>query len=257
MFATYTTAYGYDGSLTHCAGPGIEPALSQMLVGLVTAELSWELSAPFLYFAPWSRVEIIPDPQEVCLSRSSRRLYWDRAVVAAGLGGQSCCWRKFGLVISYYIILRKVEAKQRVSPKQCEVIPWQLPRPGPLVRGTVLRWQEEPGRHLVAAPGCRGHANPSFHRAEAPCPALVLSHAPGKSTRLCELQQIEGQSVWHGCQDRARRNALILSSRQVFYVFLWVCTSFPFFFSCSLKINESRCVVDALGLAPLRSHDMW
>ena len=31
--ATYTTAHGNAGSFTHCAGPGIEPTSSQILVG--------------------------------------------------------------------------------------------------------------------------------------------------------------------------------------------------------------------------------
>ena len=32
----YTTAHGNDGSLTHCARPGIEPVSSWVLVGFVT-----------------------------------------------------------------------------------------------------------------------------------------------------------------------------------------------------------------------------
>ena len=45
---TYTTAPGNTRSLTHCVGPGIEPATSWFLVGLVTAELQRELLKSFL-----------------------------------------------------------------------------------------------------------------------------------------------------------------------------------------------------------------
>ena len=41
--ATYTTARGNVRSLTHWAGPGIEPATSWLLVGFVSAEPQWEL----------------------------------------------------------------------------------------------------------------------------------------------------------------------------------------------------------------------
>ena len=47
--ATYTTAHSSPGSLTHRASPGIEPASSWILVGLVTAEPQWELSG-YQYF---------------------------------------------------------------------------------------------------------------------------------------------------------------------------------------------------------------
>ena len=43
MSAIYTTAHGNVGSLTHCATPGIEPASSWVLVGLLTAEPQREL----------------------------------------------------------------------------------------------------------------------------------------------------------------------------------------------------------------------
>ena len=39
---TYTTAHNAR-SLTHCARPGIEPALSWVLVGFITTELQREL----------------------------------------------------------------------------------------------------------------------------------------------------------------------------------------------------------------------
>ena len=41
--ATYTTAYGNAGSLTHWAGPGFEPASSWILVGFIFTEPQWEL----------------------------------------------------------------------------------------------------------------------------------------------------------------------------------------------------------------------
>ena len=41
--ATYTTAYGNAGSLTHWAGPGFEPASSWILVGFIFTEPRWEL----------------------------------------------------------------------------------------------------------------------------------------------------------------------------------------------------------------------
>ena len=41
--ATYTTALGNAGSLTHWARPGIEPATSWFLVGFVSAAPRWEL----------------------------------------------------------------------------------------------------------------------------------------------------------------------------------------------------------------------
>ena len=41
--ATYTTAHGNTGSLTHWVGPGIEPESPWILVGFITAELQGEL----------------------------------------------------------------------------------------------------------------------------------------------------------------------------------------------------------------------
>ena len=41
--ATFATAHGNDGYLTHWASPGIEPASSWLLVGLITTEPHWEL----------------------------------------------------------------------------------------------------------------------------------------------------------------------------------------------------------------------
>ena len=43
MPATYTTAHGNAGSLTHLARPGIELASSWILVGYITTEPQWEL----------------------------------------------------------------------------------------------------------------------------------------------------------------------------------------------------------------------
>ena len=40
---TYIAAHGNARSLTHRAGPGIEPTSSRIQVGLVTAEPQWEL----------------------------------------------------------------------------------------------------------------------------------------------------------------------------------------------------------------------
>ena len=40
---TYTTAHGNARSLTHCMRPGIEPATSQFLVGLISTVPWWEL----------------------------------------------------------------------------------------------------------------------------------------------------------------------------------------------------------------------
>ena len=41
--STYTTAHSNAGSLTHWAGPGIEPTSSWMIVWLVTVEPHWKL----------------------------------------------------------------------------------------------------------------------------------------------------------------------------------------------------------------------
>ena len=49
MSATYTTAHGNAGSLTHWARPGIEPATSWFLVRFVSAVPQWELPG-FLIF---------------------------------------------------------------------------------------------------------------------------------------------------------------------------------------------------------------
>ena len=46
--ATYATAHGNTGSLTHWAGPGIEPASSWVLVRFVTTKPQWELHNPSL-----------------------------------------------------------------------------------------------------------------------------------------------------------------------------------------------------------------
>ena len=43
MSVTYTTAHSNAVSLTHRVRPGIEPASSWLLVGLVTTEPQWEL----------------------------------------------------------------------------------------------------------------------------------------------------------------------------------------------------------------------
>ena len=40
---TYATALGNARSLTHCAGPGIEPTSSWILVGFIMGEPQWEL----------------------------------------------------------------------------------------------------------------------------------------------------------------------------------------------------------------------
>ena len=50
MSATYTIAHGNAGSLTHWAGPGMEPETSWILVGFITSEPQQELSAS-IYFA--------------------------------------------------------------------------------------------------------------------------------------------------------------------------------------------------------------
>ena len=47
--ATYTTAHGNPGSLTHWRGPKIEPASSWVLVGFVTTEPQWELWLLFFF----------------------------------------------------------------------------------------------------------------------------------------------------------------------------------------------------------------
>ena len=47
MSATYTTAHGNTGSLTHFVSPGIEPVSSRMLVRFISAEPQWELQASF------------------------------------------------------------------------------------------------------------------------------------------------------------------------------------------------------------------
>ena len=41
--ATYTTAHGNAGSLTHWARPGIEPASSQTLIRFISTEPQWKL----------------------------------------------------------------------------------------------------------------------------------------------------------------------------------------------------------------------
>ena len=46
--ATYTTAHGNAGSLTHWVRPRIEPAFSWILVRFITAEPQWELLDPLL-----------------------------------------------------------------------------------------------------------------------------------------------------------------------------------------------------------------
>uniref|UniRef100_A0A4X1UAF3 Uncharacterized protein n=1 Tax=Sus scrofa TaxID=9823 RepID=A0A4X1UAF3_PIG len=46
MSATYTTAHGNTGSLTHRARPGIEPETSWFLVRFVSAESQQELPTP-------------------------------------------------------------------------------------------------------------------------------------------------------------------------------------------------------------------
>ena len=48
MSATYTTAQGNAGSLTHWVEPGIKPTSSWMLVGFVSAEPQRELQQ--IYF---------------------------------------------------------------------------------------------------------------------------------------------------------------------------------------------------------------
>jgi len=45
---TCTTAHSNAGSLTHGARPGIKPASSWILVGLVTTEPQWDLSVHYL-----------------------------------------------------------------------------------------------------------------------------------------------------------------------------------------------------------------
>ena len=53
MSATYITAHGNAGSLTHWVRPGIEPATSWFLVGFISAALQWELpSSKFLLGLP-------------------------------------------------------------------------------------------------------------------------------------------------------------------------------------------------------------
>ena len=47
--ATYTTAHGNAGSLTHRVRPGIEPTSSWILVGFVSAAPQWELLILFLW----------------------------------------------------------------------------------------------------------------------------------------------------------------------------------------------------------------
>ena len=48
MLATYTSALGNTGSLTHSVGPGIEPASSWMLVRFAIAAPLRELPRPAL-----------------------------------------------------------------------------------------------------------------------------------------------------------------------------------------------------------------
>ena len=43
LSATYTTAHGNAGSLTHRVRPGIEPTTSWILVWFITTELPWKL----------------------------------------------------------------------------------------------------------------------------------------------------------------------------------------------------------------------
>ena len=52
MSATYTTAYGNVGSLTHWVGPGFELTPSWILVGFVTPEPQWEVLF-FYSFPSW------------------------------------------------------------------------------------------------------------------------------------------------------------------------------------------------------------
>ena len=49
--ATYTTAWGNTGSLTHWERPGIEPKSSWILVRFVTSEPQWELQHFSLSFS--------------------------------------------------------------------------------------------------------------------------------------------------------------------------------------------------------------
>ena len=48
--ATYTTAHGDVGSLTHWERPGMEPASSRMLVRFISTEPHWELLMEFFFF---------------------------------------------------------------------------------------------------------------------------------------------------------------------------------------------------------------
>ena len=61
--ATYTTAHGHAGSLTHWARPGIEPTISWFLVGFISAAPRRELHNFYI-------------PIIICVMRWSRRLIW-------------------------------------------------------------------------------------------------------------------------------------------------------------------------------------
>ena len=53
LWPTYTTAHSNAGSLTHWAGPGIEPASSRIPVGFVSTAPQWELP---LYLNFWKQI---------------------------------------------------------------------------------------------------------------------------------------------------------------------------------------------------------
>ena len=70
--ATYATAHGNAGCLTHWARPGIEPASSWILVGFFTAKPQQELPF-FLSFLCPSLPSSLPFPS---LSRKSSAMLW-------------------------------------------------------------------------------------------------------------------------------------------------------------------------------------
>ena len=62
MSATYTIAHGDARSLTHCAGPGIEPESSWILVRFTSAESQWGLQKVIYHLATYTQFPVFLKP---------------------------------------------------------------------------------------------------------------------------------------------------------------------------------------------------
>ena len=93
--ATYTTAQGNTGSLTHGARPGIEPTSAWLLVRFVSAVPQWELQAlATLWNGYWCALGRVPSLTNTCKPSTSLPLPSNSELHAAKVLGASNAFQR-------------------------------------------------------------------------------------------------------------------------------------------------------------------